>query len=715
MRLVPTGLFVNEARLGYRQWQAWLKPVLEEEAPTKETVLVIEDDGNLLRALQYSLQREGYAVRTATEGESGLEAAREARPSLVILDVMLPRLDGFEVCRILRRDSDVPVLMLTARGEEIDRVLGLELGADDYVVKPFSMRELLARVKAMLRRSRMDPDALARAEERRVLTSGDLEVDVDGHTATLAGMALSLKPRVFELLAMLMASKGQDTHQEPDTGQYLGPRLRRRRQDRGRPRQVAPPEDRRRPRAAQEGDNRSGSRLPVRGVSVRPLQWRVALPCAVLALMTVSVGFMAGRALDERAAIIALAALALAAVAACLFIALRASRSVRAVTEGAQRVAAGDLDHRIDAPASGEGRELAGAFNLVAATMDKSVGSLTAERNKLTALLDLMADGVLVIDAEGRVSLLNRAAESLLGVRGPDAVGSGVAEIVRDHELQALVRGALESGRPGQSDVEILTNRSFIRALAIPVQEDGSNGVLLTLHDLTGMQRLHTTRREFVSNVSHELRGPLASIKAMVETLAAGALEDRETAADFLERIGRDVDRMTVMANELLELSLLESGHVELHLVPLPLEPIVEDVIAQAAGRASLDGIETSVDIPDGLPHVVGEEDKVRQVLVNLVENAIKFMPEGGRVRVRAVEDGRLVEVGVEDTGVGIPDEHLPHVFERFYKVDRSRGGEGTGLGLAIVKHIVQLHGGDVRAESREGSGSTFYFTLPRA
>ena len=450
-------------------------------------------------------------------------------------------------------------------------------------------------------------------------------------------------------------------------------------------------------------------------MNVQPLQWRVVLPCTVLFLVALSIGLTAGGALTEWAAIVALAALAFVALAVCLLITSRISRSVRDVWQGAQRVAEGDLEHRIPAPVSGEGRELADAFNQIAAAMGDAVGNLTAERNKTTALLDLMADGVLVIDGYGNVSLLNRAAESLLGVRAPDAVGSGVAEIVRDHELQTLVRGALESGRPSQSDVELIANRRFIRALAIPVQEDGSEGVLLTLHDLTGMQRLYTTRREFVSNVSHELRGPLASIRAMVETLADGALEDRETAGDFLDRIGRDVDRMTVMANELLELSLLESGQVELHLVPLPLKPIVEDVIAQAAGRAASAGIETSVEIPDALAQVVGEEDKVRQVLVNLVENAINFMPEGGRVSVRAEEDGRLVEVSVKDTGVGIPEEHLPHVFERFYKVDRSRRGEGTGLGLAIVKHIVQLHGGDVRAESREGSGSTFYFTLLRA
>ncbi len=447
----------------------------------------------------------------------------------------------------------------------------------------------------------------------------------------------------------------------------------------------------------------------------RLLQWRVALPCAVLFLVTVSIGFTAGDVLAERVALIALAALTIIAVVTSFLVTLHTSRSVRSISEGARRLAGGDLEHRIAAPSSGETRDLADAFNLMAEAMGNAVGSLTAERNKLAALLDIMADGVLVIDGDGRVSLLNRAAESILDVRAPDAVGSGVAEIVRDHELQTLVRDTLESGRPHQSDVELVAKRRFIRALAIPVQEDGPDGVLLTLHDLTGMQRLDTTRREFVSNVSHELRGPLASIKAMVETLTDGALEDRAVAGEFLGRIGREVDRMTVMANELLELSLLESGQTELHLAPLSLRPIVEDVMAQAEGWAAATGVSTSVDIPDTLPQVVGEEAKVRQVLVNLVENAIKFMPEGGRLCVRAAVEGKLVEVGVEDAGVGIPEEHLPHVFERFYKVDRSRRKAGTGLGLAIVKHVVQLHGGGVRAESREGAGSTFYFTLPRA
>ncbi len=173
---------------------------------TTQSVLIVEDEENLLEALRYNLERDGYQVRTAIDGEQGLESARESQPDLIILDVMLPVLDGFEVCRILRRETDVPILMLTAKGEEIDRVVGLELGADDYVVKPFSMRELGARVRAMLRRSRLGPDRLS-GDNAETLKSDDLEIDLVSHTARIGEMALVLKPREFELLALLVANK----------------------------------------------------------------------------------------------------------------------------------------------------------------------------------------------------------------------------------------------------------------------------------------------------------------------------------------------------------------------------------------------------------------------------------------------------------------------------------------------------------------------------
>lgn len=175
----------------------------------EQKVLVVEDEENLVEALKYNLEREGYAVLTAMDGETGLELAKGSNPDLIILDIMLPRLDGLEVCRILRRDVNTPILMLTAKGEEVDRIVGLELGADDYVTKPFSMRELLARVRAMLRRSRMASESSSSSTENETYSAGDLEVDLSSHTARLGATALDLKPREFDLLALLVANKGR--------------------------------------------------------------------------------------------------------------------------------------------------------------------------------------------------------------------------------------------------------------------------------------------------------------------------------------------------------------------------------------------------------------------------------------------------------------------------------------------------------------------------
>ena len=167
--------------------------------------MVVEDEENLLAAIKYNLEREGYRALTATDGEEGLRKVAQEDPDLLVLDVMLPVLDGFEVCRIVRRDSDVPILFLTAKDQEMDRVVGLELGADDYVVKPFSMRELLARVRAMLRR----PRARGGQSQPARIVAGDLELDQSSHTLKRKGETVELKPRAFELLALLMSSRGR--------------------------------------------------------------------------------------------------------------------------------------------------------------------------------------------------------------------------------------------------------------------------------------------------------------------------------------------------------------------------------------------------------------------------------------------------------------------------------------------------------------------------
>ena len=362
-----------------------------------------------------------------------------------------------------------------------------------------------------------------------------------------------------------------------------------------------------------------------------------------------------------------------------------------------------------------ETRELNDAFNEMAATLRDLVHGLDSERSLLSLVMETMADGVIVLDSDNRIRLINRAAQRLLDADIHAARGSTLAEIVRDHELLELASGSAATGRIQRAEMELLHQRRFLRAIATPISADPSRGVLLTLQDVTRLRQVQNTRREFVSNVSHELRTPLASVNAMVETLDGGAIYDTEVARDFLSRIHDDISRMTTMVDELLELSSLESGQMPIHLAPVELPRVANKVTERFETNAASRGVKLLSLVPDDLPYLMADAGKLDQILTNLVENALKFTPEGGRVTLsaRTVESG--IEIEVADTGVGVPREHLPHIFERFYKVDRSRRNVGTGLGLAITRRLVQAHGGNITVQSSEGEGSAFTFTLNRA
>ena len=416
-----------------------------------------------------------------------------------------------------------------------------------------------------------------------------------------------------------------------------------------------------------------------------------------------------------RIIILATVVTAVLAVVAAWFIACTATRPVRQLTKGAQKIAAGELGQKIDVATRDEIGQLARAFNDMSVALKITMDSVSSEKNKLANVLANMADGVIMTDVEGNVALANAAAGKLLGFKEADSINKRLIEVVHDHELDKVLKQCLETAKEQEIQFESSLTRRFLRAIALPLQHHGRlNGALILVQDLTELRNLQTMRRELIGNISHELRTPLASIKAMVETLEGGAITDREIASDFLSRIVGEIDHLTHMIAELTQLSRIEAGQAELKTELVDLNALVGEVIIQMTPLAERQGVVISKDLSPALPSVPADRDRIRQTITNLVHNAIKFNRAGGKVTISTSYDSKSVYVSVSDTGIGIAREDLPHIFERFYKADKARSGGGSGLGLAIAKHTVQAHGGEIWAESEEGKGSVFTFRLPR-
>ncbi len=363
-----------------------------------------------------------------------------------------------------------------------------------------------------------------------------------------------------------------------------------------------------------------------------------------------------------------------------------------------------------DLPADVPGLEdLTNTVKTLALAQAVQTSSLEAERVRLAAVLEQMTDGVLIANSSGRIQFVNPAAERLFNVS--ESLGRSVVEVLRHHKLVETWQRCQQSGQPQEESAELPHQRAFLQLVALPDRQTG--GSLLLVHDLTRIRRLESVRRDFISNVSHELRTPLASLKALTETLRDGALEDPQAAPRFLERIETEVDALTQMAQELLDLSRIESGQGTLEFDRVDPSRLLEAAAERMRAQAERAGLALTVVETAGLPEVRADRGRLEQVLVNLIHNAVKFTPPGGSVILSASAEGRSVRFSVRDTGVGIAEEDLERIFERFFKSDRARSGGGTGLGLSISRHIVEAHGGRIWAESQEGRGSTFFFTVP--
>ncbi|MBI4294629.1 MAG: HAMP domain-containing protein [Chloroflexi bacterium] len=408
---------------------------------------------------------------------------------------------------------------------------------------------------------------------------------------------------------------------------------------------------------------------------------------------------------------------ALIAAAAAVLLSFQVSRitidPVNRLTKMSRMMAQGELAQEISVTSRDEVGELAHSFNRMAARLKAMMALVTAERDKMATILSTMGDGIFVVDAECRVTTANQAALRMFHLAEDQTKGRTFVQIVHDYELNEVLQRCLKTRRQQTGTAETTPERRFLRVVATPLEDQ--SGCLLLIQDLSELRRLETVRRDFVANVSHELRTPLASIKALAETLREGAIDDPSLAKQFLARIDTETDKLTQMMQELSELSRIESGTSPLHKKPFDIAATVEQAVSRLKAQADRSDLSFSIDIASSLPQALGDRDRMEQVLVNLIHNAIKFTSPEGKIKVaaEAKDDGILVSVA--DTGVGIPAEDVPRIFERFYKVDRARTGGGTGLGLAIAKHIVEAHGGKIWVESVLGKGSTFRFTLPVA
>lgn len=407
---------------------------------------------------------------------------------------------------------------------------------------------------------------------------------------------------------------------------------------------------------------------------------------------------------------------ALLAVGLSMLLTQLSSHILHTLAEGAERFGAGDFRRKVTVESNDELGELARVMNAMAGRLQLQMEHLALERNRLNTILRGMGEGLLVADRDGTVRLVNPAFHKLFRI-GEEAVGRPLVELSRHPQLHSSFRTVLLE--QGERIAELtLSSEGEDKVLLthwVPLREGGEvSGVVAVFHDISDLKRLERVRRDFVANVSHELRTPVAVIRGYAETLAGDlAQREPETAARFASVIHHHAERLTDLIGDLLTLSELEGGNVEIPLSSIPLAPLMEACCALIEPKAVAKNIALGCDNV-ATAQVLAHRGRLEQVLINLLDNAVKYSPAGGTVSLSAALFDDKVRISVADNGPGIPPAALPRLFERFYRVDAGRGRDegGTGLGLAIVRHIVQLHGGKVWVESTPGRGSTFHVEL---
>lgn len=402
------------------------------------------------------------------------------------------------------------------------------------------------------------------------------------------------------------------------------------------------------------------------------------------------------------------------------------TRPIEMITRVAHQITNMNYKARVHVLKKDEVGQLGLAINGMADSLQLQMNRILEDESRLKSVLENMISGVMMIDREGKIVLLNRSAEDILGFSSQELLGKKFDEAKQQYEFTQLIQECFESREHIRDEMIFYYPSERILEInlsSISITEDEWAGVLIVLHDITAVRRLERMRSEFVANVSHELKTPIAAVKGFAETLLAGALNDKETAQSFLQIIFDESERLNRLIGDILELSKIESKRIPLQFSPVDLHTFVGNCVHVMNSEARKKSIDLDMQVDEDM-YMEADEDRLRQILINLLSNGINYTPEGGKVKVKVepvTEGSRTgmeydkIRFTISDTGIGIPKKDLPRIFERFYRVDkaRSRSSGGTGLGLSIVKHLVELHKGTIRVDSEVGMGTKFIIELP--
>ena len=624
-------------------------------------ILVVDDEKPISDIIKFNMVKEGYEVVTAFDGREALEMFEAENPDILILDLMLPELDGLEVARTIRKTSNVPIIVLSAKDSEFDKVIGLEIGADDYVTKPFSNRELQARVKAILRRSEFAVDTQENEKGSNELAVGELQILPDAFVAKKHGEELELTHREFELLYHLASHVGQVMTREHLLETVWG--------------------------YDYFGDVRTVD------VTIRRLREKIEdTPSRPEFILVVALLFLENR---------------------------RDNRQLRLLNQKIKDLIAGDYSEVLDMQGSPEITDMTNSINDLSEVTRLTQENLEQETKRLTSILSYMTDGVLATNRRGQIIMINDMASKQLGVDPEEVQNTSILDlldIADEYDLRDLITKMPELTIDSQDENgEFLSLR--VRFALVRRESGFISGLVAVLHDTTEQETEERERRLFVSNVSHELRTPLTSVKSYLEALDEGALSE-PVAPEFVKVSLTETNRMMRMVSDLLSLSRIDndSSHLDVELTNFTaFITFILNRFDKIKSQDETKKYEIVRDYPITPVWVEIDTDKMTQVIDNIMNNAIKYSPDGGKITVgmKTTEDQLIISIS--DEGLGIPKKDLPKIFDRFYRVDkaRSRAQGGTGLGLAIAKEIIKQHHGFIWAKSEYEVGSTFTIVLP--